>query len=112
VTSSLVAKGHAPKYAIGSVNTAEFFVTVATSITFFITMKTLYWQMVLALIVGGTIAAPIGALMCKKIRTRPLMVAVGLLIIGLSFRSIWALNSTQMLSLQPALQATKPSSWK
>src|SRR5262249_22510124 len=38
VTSTLVAKGNSPRFVIGSVNTAEFFVALATSLTFFITI--------------------------------------------------------------------------
>ena len=34
-TSTLVGSGHAPRYSVGSVNTAEFFVTVAAATTFF-----------------------------------------------------------------------------
>src|SRR5215831_16108459 len=35
-TSTLVGSGHAPRYAVGSVNTAEFFVTVSAATTFFV----------------------------------------------------------------------------
>jgi len=38
VTTTLVARGNTPRFAIGSVNAAEFFVTVAESITFFATI--------------------------------------------------------------------------
>jgi uncharacterized membrane protein YfcA len=34
-TSTLVGSGHAPRYCVGSVNTTEFFVTVAAATTFF-----------------------------------------------------------------------------
>ena len=34
-TSSLVGSGHAPRLAVGSVNTTEFFVTIAAATTFF-----------------------------------------------------------------------------
>ena len=34
VTSTLLGRGHAPRFVIGSVNTSEFFVTVAISATF------------------------------------------------------------------------------
>ena len=35
-TSTLVGSGHAPRIAVGSVNTTEFFVTVAAATTFFV----------------------------------------------------------------------------
>src|SRR5262249_6192452 len=34
-TSTLVGSGHVPRYSVGSVNTTEFFVTVAAATTFF-----------------------------------------------------------------------------
>src|SRR5262245_50894937 len=36
VTSTLIGSGHAPRKVIGSVNAAEFFVTIAVATTFFI----------------------------------------------------------------------------
>lgn len=93
VTSSLVANGNDPRFAIGSVNTAEFFVTAATSFTFLLTMKMVHWEIIFALMLGGVIAAPIAAFACRRIQPKPLMVAVGILIIGLSLRSILLLNS-------------------
>ena len=36
VTSTLIGSGHAPRQTVGSVNTTEFFVTVAAATTFFV----------------------------------------------------------------------------
>jgi len=38
VTSTLLGQGAKPRYAIGTVNLAEFFVTVVISTTFFVTV--------------------------------------------------------------------------
>src|SRR5262249_11088114 len=38
VTSTLVGAGHVPRYVVGSVTLTEFFVTVATSATFIVTL--------------------------------------------------------------------------
>jgi uncharacterized membrane protein YfcA len=92
VTTTLVANGNTPRYAIGSVNTAEFFVTIAESITFFITIGALlsqHWEKVAGLIIGGVLAAPLAAYACKKIHHRLLMILVGCLIVGLSIRTIY-----------------------
>jgi len=92
VTTTLVARGNTPRFAIGSVNAAEFFVTVSESVTFFITIGTLliqHWEKILGLLIGGVLAAPLAAFLCKRIPTRALMVFVGLLIIGLSIRTIY-----------------------
>lgn len=89
VTSTLIAVGQDPKKTIGSVNTAEFFVTLAESLTFavFINFTESIWP-VIGLIIGGIIAAPLAALLCKKLPVRPLMFVVGLLIITLNIRTL------------------------
>ncbi|MDD5750480.1 MAG: sulfite exporter TauE/SafE family protein [Candidatus Pacebacteria bacterium] len=92
VTSTLVANGQEPKKAIGSVNSSEFFVTVAESVTFFITMGALitqHWLAILGLLLGALPTAPVAAYVCKKMRPKPLMIMVGLLIIATSFRTIY-----------------------
>lgn len=43
-TSTLVGSGHAPRYSVGSVNTAEFFVTVSAATTFFTEMASRRWS--------------------------------------------------------------------
>jgi len=92
VTTTLVANGNQPRYAIGSVNAAEFFVTVAESITFFATIGTLlfqHWEKIVGLMIGGVIAAPFAAWVCKKLPHKVLMLLVGLLITGLSIRILY-----------------------
>ena len=84
VTSTLIGSGHAPRTTVGSVNTTEFFVTVAAATTFFVELGVSPWQELLALVIGGLIAAPLGGWAVKQIPQRALMVAVGCLIIGLS----------------------------
>ncbi|MHB1151264.1 MAG: sulfite exporter TauE/SafE family protein [Eubacteriales bacterium] len=83
VTSTLVAADHDVKKTIGSVNAAEFFVTVAESITFFFALGNIMdkWIPILGLIVGGVIAAPFAAILCKKLPVKPLLGGVGVLII-------------------------------
>jgi uncharacterized membrane protein YfcA len=88
VTSTLVASGNHPRYTIGSVNASEFFVTTAESITFFLALGVMHWKIVLGLLIGGVIAAPMAAFLCKRIPQRMLMLMVGLLITGLSIRTI------------------------
>jgi uncharacterized membrane protein YfcA len=92
VTTTLVANGNHPRYVIGSVNSAEFFVTVAESVTFFATIGTLlfqHWEKIVGLIIGGVIAAPFAAWVCKKLPHKVLMLLVGLLISGLSIRILY-----------------------
>lgn len=91
VTTTLVARGKHPRFAIGSVNMSEFFVTVSQSIVFLFALSSdllANWPVIVGLLVGGVIAAPLAALIAKKLPVRALMVMVGLLIIGLSVRTI------------------------
>ena len=90
VTSSLVARGKHPRMTIGSVNFSEFFVTTFQSITFVLALGfSQYWQIILGLLVGGAIAAPLAAILAQKLPIKTLMIIVGTLIILLSIRTIF-----------------------
>jgi len=89
VTTTLVAKGEMPRFTIGSVNLTEFAVTLAESLTFALLLQGVAWNMVAGLLIGGVIAAPLGAYATKKLPARALMGMVGLVIIGLSLRTIY-----------------------
>jgi uncharacterized membrane protein YfcA len=90
VTTTLVARGNNPRFTIGSVNFSEFFVTLSQSIVFVLTLQfSQYWQIILGLLIGGAIAAPLAAFMTKKLPVRALMISVGILIIILSIRTIY-----------------------
>ena len=89
VTSTLVARGHNPRFTVGSVNLAEFFVTTAEVATFSATIGLTHWQVVVGLIAGGIVAAPLAAYVCKRLPTRILMTMVGAAIVALSVRTIY-----------------------
>jgi len=89
VTSTLLAGGREPRTAIGSVNTAEFFVTIAQAATFFAFLKLEHHLVILGLILGGVAAAPLAAYMVKHIPAKKLMITVGILIILLSMRTMY-----------------------
>ncbi|HRN88752.1 MAG TPA: sulfite exporter TauE/SafE family protein [Hyphomicrobium sp.] len=89
VTSSLLGQGATPRYAIGSVNLAEFFVTLTISATFFVTIGLSLWPIILGLIIGGVIAAPFAALAAKHIPAKVLMLAVGCVVVLLSMHTIY-----------------------
>jgi uncharacterized membrane protein YfcA len=88
VTSSLLAQGGEPRFTVGSVNLAEFFIATAASTTFFLTIGLQHGEIILALIVGGILGAPFGAWICKRLPARILLIIVGLLIVILSLRTI------------------------
>ena len=88
VTSTLLSQGTTPRYAIGSVNMAEFFVTLTISTTFFLTVGLSLWPIIVGLIIGGVIAAPFAAVATKHIPDQVLMLLVGCVVVLLSLRTI------------------------
>ncbi len=83
-TSTLIGSGHAPRQTVGSVNTTEFFVTVAAAATFFAELGASPLQHLIPLVLGGVLGAPIGGWAVKHVSARALMIAVGVLIVTLS----------------------------
>jgi uncharacterized membrane protein YfcA len=80
VTSSLISKGRSPKYTVGSVSLTEFFVTLSSAFTFFITVGVSHWNVVLGLLIGGSIAAPIAARFAGKLPRKTMMILVGIMV--------------------------------
>ncbi len=80
VTSNLISKGRSPKYTVGSVSLTEFFVTLASAFTFFVTVGVSHWSIVLGLIVGGVIAAPIAARFAGRLPRKTMMILVGIMV--------------------------------
>jgi uncharacterized membrane protein YfcA len=81
VTSNLLVQGSNPRKTIGTVNTAEFFLTVTISITFIIALG---WQAfttaTVGLLIGGVAAAPFGAMIAKKVNPDMLLTFVGVVV--------------------------------
>lgn len=89
VTSTLLGQGGTKaRYAIGSVNLAEFFVTATISTTFLLTIGLEMWPVIAGLIVGGVVAAPFAALATKHLPDKVLMTLVGTVVVILSLRGI------------------------
>ncbi len=89
VTSTLVARGADIRKTIGSVNAVEFFVTFTASVTFFLTIGFGHLHIIAAMAAGGLLAAPLGAWLCRHIPVKPFMIAVGVLVIGLSIYNFY-----------------------
>ncbi len=89
VASNLIARGHELRLTVGSVNAVEFFVTLTASVVFLMTMGTGHLGIVLGLALGGVVAAPFGAWLLRFVRPRLLMPVVGVLVIGLSVRTLY-----------------------
>jgi uncharacterized membrane protein YfcA len=91
VTTSLTASNALePRKAIGTTNTAEFVIALAASIGFIIGLgaEQIPWDAVLALGIGGALAAPIAAWLVSKAPQRLLGILVGNLIIALNVRQL------------------------
>ena len=89
VTSSLVGSGNDPRTTIGSVNFAEFFMTLATAASFTFLAVEGTWPVVAGLVIGGLFAAPFAALLCKAVSGRALLISVGVLITALSALTLY-----------------------
>jgi len=85
VTSNLLVQGSNPRKTIGTVNTAEFFLTVTISATF---LATLGWEAftvaTTGLLIGGVFAAPFGAWIAKRVNPDRLLTFVGALLTAVS----------------------------
>src|ERR1700724_1478429 len=78
VTSTMIARGVTPRFAIGTSNAVIFFVALATSLTLWLQLGTMRYDMVLALLIGGAAAAPIAAWITRRLPQRRIPTAVGL----------------------------------
>ena len=88
VASTLLARGNEARFTVGTVNAVEFFVTLASSAVFLITVGFGLWKIVLPLALGGLIAAPVAAWACKRIPHKPMLAIVGLVIISVAARTL------------------------
>ncbi len=94
VSSTLLGAGQEPRRAIGTANTAEFFVTTAISAAFVAALVTGHWReagalqnhafAVAGLIAGGLLAAPFAGWIVKRVPRRVLALVVGMLLIALA----------------------------
>jgi uncharacterized membrane protein YfcA len=89
VTSTLIAKRRNPRYVIGSVCLAEFFVVLSSAITFFILLKSIPLLDIAGMILGGIVAAPLAARLVGKLPVKTMFIAVGLLVMITSSSTLW-----------------------
>ena len=86
VTSTLISKGRTPRFVIGTVSITEFFVTLASALTFFGMLGISHWQIIVGLVLGGLAAAPFAAKLAGRLPLKTMFIAVGTLV------SIWSLR--------------------
>ena len=92
VTPFLLHRGARPRFAIGSVNTAEVAVASASAFSLLASMGRggLNVGVVVAMLIGGVIAAPVAAWLIRYIPTRPMGVAVAGLLLVTNARELCA----------------------
>ena len=92
VTSNLLVQGAHPRKVIGSVNTAEFFLSVTISATFIVTLGAeTFTKSMVGLLIGGLAAAPLGGFAAKRIPARALLIMVGIV---LTLTSAWGIYTS------------------
>ena len=81
VTSTLIVRGDHPRQSIGSSSLSEFFVTMAISAAFVMSLDFMrYAEIVAALVVGGAVAAPFAGWLSRIIPMRWLMILVAAIV--------------------------------
>ncbi len=122
VTPFLLHRGVKPRFAIGSVNTAEVFVASASAFSLIAAMGRggLNVGIILAMLGGGVLAAPVAAWVIRYIPTRPMGVSVAALLLITNARElaawsglakgpwIWALYAGVVGVIAIVLLASRP----
>ncbi len=90
VTSNLLIQGSSPRMTVGTVNTTEFFLTTAVSITFITQIGfEAFTVATFGLLIGGLMAAPLGAYLAKRIPPQRLILMVGVILTITSLFSLY-----------------------
>ena len=93
VTGTFIKNGRTPRYVIGSSSFAKFVLTFASAFTFIVGGGFGQWKIILGLLIGGVVTAPLSALLTTKLKTKNMFIAVGVVIIMCSlitfFRAIF-----------------------
>lgn len=85
VSSSLLAQdANDPHYTVGTTNLAEFLIALSSSIVFFTAIGITHWKIIVGLIIGGVIAAPLAAFAVRYLPAKIVLTFAGSLIFGLS----------------------------
>jgi len=90
VTSNLLIQGSDPRKTIGTVNAAEFFLTTTISAAFIAGLGfEAFTIATVGLLIGGITAAPLGALLTRRVPTMFLLRFVGVVLIATSAFSLY-----------------------
>lgn len=90
VTSNLLMQGADPRKVVGTVNSVEFFLTLTVSAAFIYHLGVAdVAGATLGLLIGGILAAPIGAWVAKHFPIKTLLILVGIVLTATSLFGIW-----------------------
>ncbi|MFY1045602.1 sulfite exporter TauE/SafE family protein [Chryseobacterium sp. GP-SGM7] len=93
VTGTLIKNSFTPRFAVGSSTVAKFILTITAAITFFFTLGIQHWNIILGLLIGGIITAPVSAMLTSKLPVKSMFVIIGTLVVVMSsitiFKSIF-----------------------
>ena len=91
VTSNLLIQGADPRKVVGTVNSVEFFLTVTVSATFIYHLGVAQLAgATLGLLIGGILAAPIGAWAAKHFPAKQMLILVGIVLTATSAYGVWS----------------------
>lgn len=91
VTSNLLIQGTEPRKVVGTVNSVEFFLTIAISATFIYHLGVADLAgATLGLLIGGVMAAPLGAWAAKHIPAQKMLILVGAVLTITSGYHVWS----------------------
>jgi uncharacterized membrane protein YfcA len=90
VTSNLLIQGADPRKVVGTVNSVEFFLTVTVSAVFLFHLGVADLAgATLGLLIGGILAAPLGAWAAKHFPAKQMLILVGVVLTATSVYGVW-----------------------
>jgi uncharacterized membrane protein YfcA len=90
VTSNLLIQGADPRKVVGTVNTVEFFLTITVSAVFVFHLGVADLAgATLGLLIGGLMAAPLGAWAAKHFPARQMLIMVGIVLTATSVYGVY-----------------------
>jgi uncharacterized membrane protein YfcA len=91
VTSNLLIQGADPRKVVGTVNSAEFFLTLTISAAFIYHLGVADLAgATLGLLIGGLLAAPLGAWAAKHFPAKQMLILVGIVLTLTSAYGVWS----------------------
>ena len=102
-TTGLISAGIKTNIAIGSTVLAETVVALTGVILYLFFIQAVNWELIIALIVGGLIATPIGALTTKRSPSKKLGAIVAIIVILLGVSSAIVRSEALVMGLVSAV---------